>query len=205
MSCTVLVADLFQKASPAMLGSPVTFKGLTKEGIEWLPHTCGRGSAGVTGGNEGDYVCQLLQWILTGCTSLQDISIEQILYHPLEEGGGLTKVHLGERERSEVGKDAVWYMNCFKSINLTAKFYAHEHTTDQRVSILTGIGIFERSFPIQFFMISHRLSLWLGFGRMVLRRTWSVGFTFSKKLGTGPTGSCKERWVWSSRGEAWES
>ena len=50
----------------------------------------------------------------------------------------------------------------------------------------TGMGILERSRPMQFFMIVHRLSLWEGLGGMVLRRFGTVGSHLSKKLDTGP-------------------
>ena len=46
---------------------------------------------------------------------------------------------------------------------------------------LTGMGILERSLPIQFFKIFHKLKLWFGFGGMPVRR----GFFFTKAFSAG--------------------
>ena len=62
--------------------------------------------------------------------------------------------------------------------------------TKRCIIVLTGIGIFERSFPMQFFMIDHRLRRLGGFSRMVSLRFAMVGFQSTLKLGTGPVGVC---------------
>ena len=54
---------------------------------------------------------------------------------------------------------------------------------------LTGMGILERSFPIQFFMMDQRLSLWLGLGGTDVRLLSKVGLMLTKKLDEGPAGS----------------
>jgi len=57
---------------------------------------------------------------------------------------------------------------------------------------LTGMGILERSFPRQFFMMLQRFTLWWGLGVMDVRRFSMVGFQPIKKLGAGPPGSWRE-------------
>ena len=52
----------------------------------------------------------------------------------------------------------------------------------------TGMGIFERSRPKQFFMISQRLTLSDGLSGTVSLLTAKVGFQPSKKFEDGPIG-----------------
>lgn len=54
----------------------------------------------------------------------------------------------------------------------------------------TGNGIFERSFPMQFFMMDHRLRRFGGLSRMVSLLFAMVGFQSTLKLRTGPVGVC---------------
>ena len=63
------------------------------------------------------------------------------------------------------------------------------HTHPPTHTIHTGIGIFVRSFPMQFLRKLHRLIFDRGLGGTMVRRESSVGCHFSKKLGTGPSGS----------------
>ena len=56
---------------------------------------------------------------------------------------------------------------------------------------LTGNGIFERSFPMQFLSRFQRFSFTLGFGGIVVRRLANVGTMSSlKKSAVGPEGIC---------------
>ena len=54
----------------------------------------------------------------------------------------------------------------------------------------TGNGIFERSFPMQFLMMDHRLRRFGGLSRMISLLFAMVGFQSTLKLGTGPVGVC---------------
>ena len=65
---------------------------------------------------------------------------------------------------------------------------SHTHSPPTH-TIHTGIGIFVRSFPMQFLRKLHRLIFDRGLGGTMVRRESSVGCHFSKKLGTGPSGS----------------
>ena len=69
--------------------------------------------------------------------------------------------------------------SCLPHCTLHTRTHVHTNT-------LTGIGILDRSLPMQFFMMDHRLRRCSGLGGMVVRLLATVGSHFSKKLGIGP-------------------
>ena len=69
--------------------------------------------------------------------------------------------------------------SCLPHCILHTRTHVHTNT-------LTGIGILDRSLPMQFFMMDHRLRRCSGLGGMVVRLLAKVGSHFSKKLGIGP-------------------
>lgn len=86
--------DLLHEATPAILCSSITLIRLTQERIEWLPHPNGDGRCRIAGDSKGSNVGQLLEGVLAGSSSLEDIRMDEVLHHSLEHGRRLIEVHL---------------------------------------------------------------------------------------------------------------
>lgn len=133
----LLPAYLLRDGSVTVLFQPVQLISLPQQRVEGLGCTVDRG--GVRGHREGRHQAHLLQGGAAASGAVQQLAVFQVLGQALQHGQRLVEVYL------PAGKE---------NVSVLHRNYYHP---ELKPFSFTGIGILERSLPMQFFMMLHRL------------------------------------------------